>query len=130
MAMRTKIKVRLLQQATKINRKPMKIVMFFGTSILIRFGKGLRLVLVVKIKYFPHFFDVFSKRILKGVRRARKWRIDCLPGGDREIGPPTAERARATGRGRGGDLYSCTAVPLHALRHKASADYHIQFCNG
>jgi len=37
MAMRTKIKVRLLQQTVKIDRKPMKISMFFGTLILIRF---------------------------------------------------------------------------------------------
>jgi len=37
MAMRTKIKVWPLQQAAKIDGKSMKILMFFGMSILTRF---------------------------------------------------------------------------------------------
>ena len=45
MAMRTKMKVRRLQQAAKIRRKSMKILMFFGTLILIRFGGGVGWVL-------------------------------------------------------------------------------------
>ena len=54
-----KIKVRLSQQAAKVDRKSMKISMFFGTSISEAFWKDFGRVLGGQNPRFSHFFRCF-----------------------------------------------------------------------
>jgi len=72
MAMRTKIKVRFLQQAAKINRKSIKILMFFKTSILIRFGWALGQLLESQNQVFSVFFRCFFEANFERCSKSQK----------------------------------------------------------